>query len=182
MGLPAGGLRELSLFAGAGGGLLAGKLLGWRLACAVEIEPYCQRVLRQRMRDGLLDDAPIWDDIRTFDGKPWRGRIDVVSGGVPCQAWSVAGRQQGEQDPRNLWPDTLRIIREVCPRYCLLENSSNIVNFPYFGRILGELAEMGFDAAWGVLPASAVGANHYRPRIWIACERVADAEDQGLAP
>ena len=76
-------MNELALFAGAGGGMLAGTILGWRTVCAVEIEPYCASVLIQRQNDGILPPFPIWDDIRTFNGRPWRGIVDVVSGGYP---------------------------------------------------------------------------------------------------
>lgn len=79
------GMRELALFAGAGGGILGGKMLGWRTVCAVEIEKYPRSVLLQRQKDGILDKFPIWDDVRTFDGRPWRGKVDVISGGFPCQ-------------------------------------------------------------------------------------------------
>ena len=91
-----GGLRELALFAGAGGGILGGILLGWRTVCAVEIDAYCRHVLLARQRDGILDRFPIWDDVCTFDGRPWRGSVDVISGGFPCQDISVAGRGGGD--------------------------------------------------------------------------------------
>ena len=84
-------VNELALFAGAGGGILGGKLLGWRTVCAVEWEPYPASVLCARQNDGFLPPFPIWDDVQTFDGKPWRGIVDVVSGGFPCQDISVAG-------------------------------------------------------------------------------------------
>jgi DNA (cytosine-5)-methyltransferase 1 len=84
-------MNELALFAGAGGGILGGKLLGWRTVCAVEWEPYPASVLCARQNDGLLPPFPIWDDIQTFDGRPWQGIVDVVSGGFPCQDISVAG-------------------------------------------------------------------------------------------
>lgn len=83
-------MNELHLFAGAGGGILCGILLGHSCVCAVEIEPYCRKVLLQRQRDGILPKFPIWDDVRTFDGKPWRGKVDVVCGGFPCQDISCA--------------------------------------------------------------------------------------------
>ena len=86
-----GELNELALFAGAGGGILGGHLLGWRTVCAVEWEPYPASVLCARQNDGLLPPFPVWDDVQTFDGKPWRGIVDVVSGGFPCQDISVAG-------------------------------------------------------------------------------------------
>ena len=84
-------MNELALFAGAGGGILGGKLLGWRTVCAVEWEAYPASVLCARQNDGLLPPFPVWDDIQTFDGKPWRGIVDVISGGFPCQDLSVAG-------------------------------------------------------------------------------------------
>lgn len=84
-------MNELALFAGIGGGILGGKLLGWRTVCAVEREPYCIQRLMQRQDEGHLDPFPIWDDVRTFDGNPWRGLVDVVSGGFPCQDISCAG-------------------------------------------------------------------------------------------
>ena len=91
-------MNELALFAGAGGGILAGHLLGWRTVAAVEIEDYPRRVLLQRQADGLLPRFPIWDDICTFDGKPWAGKVDVISGGFPCQDLSAAGKGAGLED------------------------------------------------------------------------------------
>lgn len=160
--------RELALFAGAGGGLLATHcLLGWRTVCTVEIEPYRREILLRRQRDGVLDLFPIWDDVRTFDGRPWRGKVDVVTAGFPCQPWSTAGKRQGEADKRNLWPDTMRIIREVGPHYVLLENVPGLLAHEYFGTILGQLAEGGYDCRWDCIPASSIGAEHQRDRLWI---------------
>ena len=84
-------MNELALFAGAGGGILGGHLLGWRTVCAVEWEPYPASVLVARQNDGILPPFPVWDDVQTFDGRPWRGLVDVVSGGFPCQDISAAG-------------------------------------------------------------------------------------------
>jgi len=84
-------MNELALFAGAGGGILGGKLLGWRTVCAVEWEQYPACVLAARQNDGLLESFPIWDDVQTFDGTAWRGIVDVISGGFPCQDISSAG-------------------------------------------------------------------------------------------
>ena len=115
-------LRELALFAGAGGGLLGSRLLGWRTVCAVEIEPYARDVLMARQNDGCLDPFPIWDDARTFDGRAWEGCIDVVTAGWPCTDISVAGRGAGiEGEQSGLWTEVARILAEVRPRACLLE-------------------------------------------------------------
>ena len=161
------GLRELALFAGAGGGILGGKLLGWRTVCAVEWEPYPASVLCARQNDGLLPPFPIWDDVQTFDGKPWRGIVDVVSGGFPCQDISAAGKGAGITGERSgMWKHMARIISEVQPKYVFVENSP-MLTVRGLGTVLGDLSEMGFNAEWGVISAAAVGAPHQRDRIWI---------------
>jgi DNA (cytosine-5)-methyltransferase 1 len=163
-------LNELALFAGAGGGILGGKLLGWRTVCAVEWEPYPASVLCARQNDGLLPPFPIWDDVQTFDGKPWRGIVDVVSGGFPCQDISAAGKGAGIEGERSgMWREMARIIREVRPRFVFVENSPMLTSRG-LGAVLGDLATMGFDAKWGVLGAADIGANHQRDRIWIRGE------------
>lgn len=142
-------MNELALFAGAGGGILGGKLLGWRTVCAVEIDAYAASVLCARQNDGILPPFPIWDNVRTFDGKPWRGIVDVVSGGFPCQDISIAGKGSGIDGERSgLWREMSRIIGEVRPQYAFLENSPTL-NHRGLGEILGRLAEMGYDARWG---------------------------------
>jgi len=160
-------MNELALFAGAGGGILGGKLLGWRTVCAVEWEPYPASVLCARQNDGLLPPFPIWDDIQTFDGNPWAGIVDVVSGGFPCQDISSAGKGAGIDGERSgMWREMARIIHEVRPRYVFVENSPMLTSRG-LGTVLGDLASMGFDARWGVLGAANVGAPHQRDRIWI---------------
>lgn len=160
-------MNELALFAGAGGGILGTHLLGWRPVAAVEIEAYRREILLRRQRDGLLPLFPVWDDAQTFDGKLLRGHVDVITAGFPCQPFSLAGKRLAEDDPRNGWPHTIRIIREVGPVYALLENVPGLLAHPYFGTVLGELAESGFDAVWDCFPASAVGAPHRRDRLFI---------------
>ena len=163
-------MNELALFAGAGGGILGGHLLGWRTVAAVEIEDYPRRVLLQRQADGLLPRFPIWDDIRTFDGKPWRGKVDVVSGGFPCQDLSSAGKGAGLDGERSgLWREMARVICEVQPRYAFIENSP-MLTIRGLDRVLCDLAQMGFNARWGVVGAADVGAIHQRDRIWIVAE------------
>ena len=170
-------MRELALFAGAGGGILGGKLLGWRTVCAVEIDAYARSVLLARQADGCLERFPIWDDIQTFDGEPWRGHVDVISGGFPCQDISAAGRGAGiEGSKSGLWMEMARIICEVRPRFAFVENSP-MLTVRGLGRVLGDLATLGYDAEWGVLGACDVGAPHRRDRIWIvACHADGDGE------
>jgi len=163
-------LTEISLFSGYGGFTLGLRLAGvdTQTVCYVENDSYCQRLLVQRMADGFLDDAPLWDDVRTFDGRPWRGYVDIVTAGFPCQPHSVAGQRRGEAGERNLWPDTLRVIREVEPSYCLLENVPGLVhgNHPYAATVIADLSDIGYDAVWHLVPAASVGAPHLRWRWW----------------
>lgn len=163
-------MNELHLFAGAGGGILGGMLLGHTCVCAVEIEEYPRKVLLQRQRDGILPRFPIWDDIQTFDGRPWKGRVDVVCGGFPCQDISAAGKGAGIEGKRSgLWGEMARVISEIQPRFVFVENSPLLV-----GRglavVLGDLAEMGYDARWCVLGADDAGAPHRRKRIWLLAD------------
>lgn len=171
-------LRELALFAGCGGGILGGKLLGWHTVCAVEIESYPRKVLLQRQRDGILERFPIWDDIKTFDGRPWRGAVDIITGGFPCQDISFAGKRTGITGAKSgLWREMARVVREVIPRFVFVENSpglltpvresGKVVGSPGITVVLQDLAEMGYNARWCVLGANAAGAPHDRERAWI---------------
>lgn len=160
-------MNELALFASVGGGILGGKLLGWRTVCAVEIDSYRASVLLARQRDRLLAPFPIWDDVRTFDGYPWRGIADVVSGGFPCPDIAAGGTCEGIHGERSgLYRQGMRIVGEVRPRRVLLENSP-LLTRRGLEFILFDLAQMGYDAKWGVLGADDAGANHQRHRIWI---------------
>ena len=161
-------IRELALFAGAGGGILGGELLGWRTVCGVEIIPFCARRLMQRQNEGHLPPFPIWDDVCTFDGRPWCGIVDVVSGGFPCQDISSAGKGAGvEAGARSgLWKEFIRIIGDVRPSFALIENSPRLVD-KGLDIVLDDLAVCGYDAEWTVLGAGDCGASHERERIWI---------------
>ena len=164
------GLRELALFAGAGGGILGGKLLGWRTVCAVERDAYAASVLAQRQDDGILEPFPIWSDVCSFDGNPWRGIVDVVSGGFPCTDLSVAGNQAGLDGAESgLWFEMARIIGEVRPAFAFVENSPALA---YLGgvRVIADLTAMGFECRWGVMGADDAGAPHQRKRIWILAQ------------
>ena len=173
-------MNELSLFTGYAGTSLGLHLAGLNVRTVgyVEWEKYPQEIIKARIRDGYLDDAPIFSDIRSFDGAQYRGLVDIVTGGFPCQPHSVAGQRKGEADERNLWPDTARIIDEVGPRYVLLENVSGILygdagRPAYGGQVVGELSELGYDCQWGVVGARDAGAPHKRERWW--CLAVAHA-------
>jgi len=165
-------MRELSLFSGAGGGLLATKhLLGWETIGYVEINDYCQRVIAQRIKDGYLDNAPIFTDIRAFIDSGccefYKGITDIVTGGFPCQDISCAGSGKGLNGERSgLWQEMSQIICRVKPKYVLVENSP-MLTIRGLGTILRDLAQMGFDAKWGCLSASQIGASHNRERMWI---------------
>ena len=172
-------MNELALFAGAGGGILGGHLLGWRTVCAVEWEPYAACVLVARQNDDILPPFPIWDDVQTFDGRPWRGIVDVISGGFPCQDISAAGRGAGIEGTRSgMWGQMARIIGEVRPRYVYVENSPMLTSRGLH-RVLGDLASLGFNARWGVVSASDVGAPHQRDRIWIVANSTGSRRDEG---
>lgn len=186
-------MKELSLFSGAGGGILGSKLAGHTIIGAVEINEHCQKVLRQRQDDGVLERFPIYGDIRAFirTGRCelFRGLADIISAGFPCQPFSVAGKHLGADDPRNMWPETIECIRRVRPQYALLENVPGLLAHEYFRTILGELAEAGYDAECDIVSACEVGAPHTRERLFILaystsisgrreCGRLWSAEDR----
>ena len=160
-------MNELALFAGIGGGILGGMLSGFTCVAACEINPYCRKVLLQRQRDGVLPKFPIWDDIRTFDGKQFAGQIDIITGGFPCQDISAAGKGAGITGERSgLWKEMARIIGEVRPSFVLAENSHMLIHRGLY-TVLADLAAMGYDARWGIVSAENAGAPHQRKRIWI---------------
>lgn len=164
-------MRELSLFSGAGGGLLGTKLLGWRTVGYVEWNEYCKRVIAARIADGYLDRAPIFGDVRQFvesgAAREYRGFADVVTGGFPCQPFSVAGKQQAADDSRNMWPATRDCIRDVQPRSVLLENVPGLISCGYLGTVITDLAALGYVGRWGVIGAADCGAPHERDRLWV---------------
>ena len=147
---------------------MGGKLLGWRTVCAVEIDPYARQILLARQRDGILDPFPIWDDVTTFDGSAWRGHVDIISGGFPCQDVSGANPSgKGLEGAKSgLWFEFARIIGEVRPRFVFVENSPNLLNRGV-GRVLGALAEMGYVGCYGVLGGASAGMDSDGERIWI---------------
>ena len=160
-------LRVLDLFAGIGGFSLGlERAGGFQTVAFCEFDPYCRQVLARHWPG-----VPIFHDVRELDGERFRGAIDVVCGGFPCQDLSVAGRQAGIDAERSgLWSHLARIIGEVAPRYAVVENVPALLSGDrgrWFGRVLGDLAEVGYDAEWHCIPASHVGAHHRSDRVWI---------------
>lgn len=164
-----GGLRELAIFAGAGGGLLAGLVLGWRTVCAVERDEFAASVLVQRQNDRVLPAFPVWDNVCTFDGSAWRGIIDVVSGGFPCQAYSSAAAGANVAD--DLWSEMRRIVADVAPRYVFAENVARTA----VDAAADDLEQMGYQTRCVELSAKDLGADHVRGRCWL----IAYTDDPG---
>ena len=169
-------MSELALFAGIGGGILGTHFIGINCVCAVERNEHRRVVLMRRQNERHLPPFPIWDDVQTFDGRPWRGIVDVLSGGFPCQDISAAGKGAGIDGERSsMWKHMARVVCEVKPRWVFVENSP-ILTIRGLGTVLRDLATLGFDAEWVVLSARDDGAIHVRERAWILatnnrCER-----------
>lgn len=162
---------HISLFTGYGGLDLGLKMVipNLRTILYCDIERYSQGCLISRMQDGTLDPAPIWDDIRTLDGRPWRGRVDIISGGFPCKDTSIAKSKYrkgffGEQS--GLWKEYARLIGEIQPRFALMENPTGLDSIG-LGELFADLAEINYDAISTVISASSVGADHIRKRRFI---------------
>ena len=167
-------IKVLDLFSGIGGFSLGLERAGpFRTIAFCEREPYCQAVLKKHWPD-----TPIYDDVRTID-TDGLGRVDIIVGGFPCQAWSVAGTQRGAEDDRDLWPQMARLIEELRPRWVVGENVRGFVNQPMgLKRSLSDLARIGYQAVPFIIPACAVDAPHRRDRVWIMAH-ASDARLQG---
>ena len=169
-------MNTLHLFAGAGGGIIADMLLGHHPVGAVEIDPFCRKVLLARQAEGWIPSFPIYEDVCSFDGSEISERVDCVCGGFPCQDISASGLGAGITGAKSgLFFELARICRNLRPEYIFLENSPFIVSRG-LNSVLGELASMGYDAEWCCLPASWVGAWHRRERWWCLCKRERERE------
>jgi len=157
-----------------------------RTVCYVEREAYAASVIVARMADSTLDEAPVWSELESFDGKPWRGCVDIITSGDPCQPFSVAGKRLGEADERYVWDDVARIIREVEPRFVFLENVAGAIEFRFECR--KQLEGMGYRVEAGLFSAKEVGASHQRVRLFLLahsesrCEPLAHAGGQRHLP
>ena len=160
-------LSTLALCAGIGGlEIGVGRAVRTRVLGYVERDAYAAAVLLARMEDSSLEPAPVWcGNLEDFDAAPFAG-VDLVTAGFPCQPFSVAGKRKGTEDERWLWPEIVRILRDVGPRLVFLENVPGILR-QGLGEVLGTLAEFGFAAEWDFLPAADVGALHFRRRWWV---------------
>jgi DNA (cytosine-5)-methyltransferase 1 len=167
-------LRVLDLFSGIGGFSLGlERTGGFETVAFCEIEPFPRRVLAKHWPE-----VPCYDDVRTLTGARLAAdgiAVDVITGGFPCQDLSVAGKQRGmgEGTRSGLWSEIVRLIGDLRPRYVIVENVAALLSGPserrggWFGRVLGDLAECGYDAEWENIPASALGAPHRRERVWV---------------
>lgn len=171
-------MKVLDLFAGIGGFTLGLERAGFETVAFCEIDPYAQKVLRKNWPE-----VPIYDDVRTITADRLaadRIRVDVITGGFPCQDISTAGRQAGIEGERSgLWSECARLLGELRPRYAIFENVTNLLNGDggdWFKRVLGDISALGYDAEWHCIPASAIGAHHHRDRIWIIAYPNSDSE------
>ncbi|RVQ76104.1 DNA cytosine methyltransferase [Sinorhizobium medicae] len=161
-------LNGIALCAGVGGLELGLHIAepGYRSVCYVEREAFPAATLVARMEDQALDQAPVWDDVTTFDGRPWRGKVHILTGGYPCQPFSFAGRRRGEDDPRHLWPHIRRIIGELDPEWCFFENVEGHMSLGA-DTVFRDLQGMGFAVKAGLFSALETGASHIRRRLFI---------------
>lgn len=151
----------------------------YRTVAYVERESHAAATLVARMADQALAEAPVWDDLRSFDGRAWRGRVHIVSAGYPCQPFSQAGSRRGAEDPRHLWPEVARIVDEAQPEWVFAENVEGHLSLG-FAEVAGSLRELGYTAKAGLFTAREVGARHRRRRLFILAH--ADRIGRGLRP
>lgn len=158
-------MEVISLFAGIEGFGLAAHKVGWEVVASVEWEKFPQMVIKKN-----FPNTEIHGDIKQFDGQKYRGAIDIVCGGFPCQPYSLAGKRKGTDDDRHLWPEMLRVIREVQPTWVIGENVPGLVNWSegvVFEEVQSDLEAEGYEVQSFILPAASVGAPHRRDRVWI---------------
>ena len=157
-------MKHGSLFSGIGGFDLAAQWMEWENILQVEIDTWCQKLLKQH-----YPDAQQFSDIREFDGRPFAGKLDIISGGFPCQPYSTAGERKGKEDSRHLWPEMLRVICEIQPRWVVGENVRGLINWNggmVFDEVQSDLESAGYEVQPFLLPAAGCNAPHQRERIW----------------
>ena len=161
-------ITHLGLCAGYGGIELGLKraVPGLRTVALCEIEAFAISNLVAKMEAGLMDPAPIWPDLKTFPWSAFRDRVDILTGGYPCQPFSAAGQRRGKDDPRHLWPYIADGIRLLRPRCCFFENVEGHISLG-LSDVIEDLAGMGYRTTWGIFSASECGAPHQRKRVFI---------------
>jgi site-specific DNA-cytosine methylase len=142
-----------------------------RTVALCEIEAFAIANLVAKMEAGLMDPAPIWTDLKTFPWDSFRDRVDILTGGYPCQPFSSAGLRKGSDDPRHLWPYIRDGIRRMAPRLCLFENVEGHISLG-LREVIAELEELGYQTAWGIFSAAEVGAPHQRKRVFIMANNI----------
>ena len=160
--------RGLALCAGAGGLELGLSLAlpGYRAVCWVERDAYAASSLVARMEEAALDDAPVWSDLAAFDGRPWRGAVDIVTAGWPCQPFSVSGKRRGSADERHLWPHVRRVLVETGAPLLFAENVPGHVSLG-LDVVRADLQDLGYDVEAGLFSAAETGAPHERRRLFL---------------
>ena len=173
-------MKVLDLFSGIGGFSLGLERAGMETVAFCEFDEHAQKVLRKHWPG-----VPIHSDIRELDAKQFRGTVDVICGGFPCQDLSTAGKQVGFSGERSsLYGEMLRVISECMPRYAIFENVTGLLTGDsgrWFGQFLYDLAQIGFDAEWHCVSASDIGAQHHRDRVWVIAYPCGSRSKVGLA-
>jgi DNA (cytosine-5)-methyltransferase 1 len=166
-------VTHLGLCAGYGGIELGLKraIPSLRTIALCEVEAFAIANLVAKMESGQLEPAPIWPNLKTFPWEAFRGCVDILTGGYPCQPFSAAGKRQGADDPRHLWPYIARGIRILQPRICFFENVEGHISLG-LSDVIEDLAGMGYRTTWGIFSASEVGAPHQRKRVFIMANRI----------
>lgn len=139
---------------------------GYRTVAFVEREAHAAATLVARMEDSSLAQAPIWDDLKSFDGKPWRNSVHIVTAGYPCQPFSLSGGRRGVADPRHLWPDVARVAAEIKPEWVFCENVEGHISLG-LADVAEDLRSMGYTPKAGMFSAREAGASHFRRRIFL---------------
>lgn len=167
-------MKELSLFTGMGGGIYGSMILGWETVAYVEQDEYCQKVIAQRIKDGWFDSGEIYGDIAEFnrtDAAKYAGQIDILTGGFPCQPFSVGGKRKGTSDDRWLFDEIIKTIKTIQPRRLFFENVSGILGDRAIIQIYQSLAKIGYRCKPPLqLGSDDCGNIHKRQRVWIFAE------------
>lgn len=157
-------ITHLSLFSGIGGFDLAAEWMGWNNIAAIEKDNFCQKVLKKN-----FPNIKIYDDVRTFPATNYTGRVDILTGGFPCQPFSAAGKRKGTSDDRHLWPEMLRVISIIKPTWVIAENVRGILSIEsglVFEQVCLDLEAIGYEVQPVIIPACSLDAPHKRERVW----------------